>query len=76
LEASTQASLFDDMEMDSPSESCERAISALPFAIALIPYAFPDPVDLKAHYLPGPDGLEGDGNVDAWEGLDGKEADP
>jgi HNH endonuclease len=71
--SSKQASLFDNLEMKSHLESCEGASRALPFAIALIPYTFPDPVDLKAHYMFEPDDLEGDGHGDAWEGPSSKE---
>lgn len=40
------ASLFDDLEMNTISELCEGSRPAWPFAIGLIPHAFPDPVDL------------------------------
>ena len=46
--SSKQASLFDDLEMNIPLERCERASPAWPFAIARIPYIFPDPLELKA----------------------------
>ncbi len=44
--ASKQATLFDDLDQNGISESSERALAALPFAIGLIPHKFPAPIDL------------------------------
>ena len=45
-----QASLF-DLELNTISESCKKASHDWPFAIGLIPYTFPDPVDLVARAI-------------------------
>ena len=46
-----QLSLFNDLEMKTISQHCEEANPSWPFAIALIPHTFPDPVDLVGRVL-------------------------
>ena len=39
-------SLFDGIPSDGASENCGRVASALPFALELVPYTFPEPGDM------------------------------
>lgn len=43
--------LFDDQKMDVPLAGSDEPRFPLPFAIALIPHRFPDPVDLVVWFL-------------------------
>ena len=46
--SSKQASLFDDLERNIDLDNCERGSPVWPFAITLIPYKSPPPVELRA----------------------------